>query len=717
MGDSPIICGSPSANLRRISQGGTLGPLASKSAWIQADMDSQMRAARLSLPEWTQSLNEKDLHSLTVLKYKLISYELITDSNEEIRALRCELHSAKVKLQEECLDENELSQRKTSISELAQLLWIKIHKTELVEKDRQALDIELARCILLAKNVHCHDDGVPNYESKREQSDSLCSESECDSDVSGVPQGGALSPSHVNRSPNAIMRSCTEVPMNKSQEYEDLKNKYKDLLGEHNKLLRENSKLLHEHVELCEDYKKALHHSIDSSKVIDSTCQVDLPNPQEESQKLRLEECIRNQFSMIQELSGKLHQACDTIDHLKQALAVARSKESTKVVDAECQAELPDPMEDFRKSRDREFYLFHQRKVKGLSNELEQAYDVINQLKQEVIRADNMAFSSPNGMSCPQHNATTQVDSLAMVDTASQYDSPTLVESASQVEFPLMVDSTTQGDSPTMMDSAIQYDSPIMVDSNTQEDPPSMVDTGFQVDPPVLVESGSQVDPPVLVESGSQVDPPVLVESGSQVDPPVLVESGSQVDPPVMVESGTQMDPPTLVESGSQVDPLTLVESGSQVDPPALVESGPQVDIGEYGLDESQITQVESDVEDLDTTFMSIPDGEYLDAECGLDSGYVDSDLWEALEPSQSEVTDDSMSIPDDEYLDAECGLDSGYVDLDLLVELESSDSESLDYMSSSDDECLDITEGSVSTINGEMSKTAGALPDVDTLN
>ena len=71
----------------------------------------------------------------------------------------------------------------------------------------------------------------------------------------------------------------------------------------------------------------------------------------------------------------------------------------------------------------------------------------------------------------------------------------------------------------------------------------------------------------------------------------------------------------------------------------------------------------------------------------------------------------------DDEYLDAECGLDSGYVDSDLLVELESSDSESLDdYMSSSDDECLDISDGLVSD-DGLSQVSAIALPGVDTLN
>ncbi len=47
--------------------------------------------------------------------------------------------------------------------------------------------------------------------------------------------------------------------------------------------------------------------------------------------------------------------------------------------------------------------------------------------------------------------------------------------------------------------------------------------------------------------------------------------------------------------------------------------------MGEYGTDGSQITQMESDVEDLETSWMAIPDGEYLDAECGLDSGYADS--------------------------------------------------------------------------------------------
>ncbi len=677
----------PNASTIGVPQGGTLGPLMSASAWHQADKGSKFRSARLSLPEWTQTLNERDIGYLTLLKYKITGCELVDDSNEAIQALRCQVHTAELSLQEDGLDENELANRQSVKRHLDQQLVLKTHKAGFVDRHRQALDRELDRLRI----AYFQDDGVTNFDSESEQSDNLCLESKYDSEVSafpsisvkspGVQRGGALSPSHGDVSGNTIMPSCHKKPKMKVSNF--IK---------------------------------------DSIKVIDSACQADLPNPQEESQRLRQEECIKSQHSTIQDLSGKLHQAYDTIDHLKRALEEARSKQSIKVVDMACQAELPDPYDIWQRRRIENHY---QGKIQKLSEELQRAFDHINHLEQ--VKSPILVESA------------SQVESPATVDTASQYDSPTLVESASQVECPFMVESSSQVECPVMVESSSQVECPFMVESSSQVKCPVMVESSSQVECPVMVESSSQVECPtlvesacqmecptlvesacqmecpILVESACQVECPTLVESACQMEWPIMVESASQGECPAMVESASQVEWPTLVESGSQADPPDLVESGSQVDPPSLVESGSQVDIGEYGLDRSQITQVKSDVEDLDASFMSIPDGEYLDAECGLDSGYVDSDLWEALEPSQSEVTDDSMSIPDDEYLDAECGLDSGYVDSDLLVELESSDSESLDYLSSSDDECLDVTEGSVSTVSHEMSPVA--LPDVDTLN
>ncbi len=122
-----------------------------------------------------------------------------------------------------------------------------------------------------------------------------------------------------------------------------------------------------------------------------------MPNTQEESQRLRQEECIKSQHCTIKELSGKLNQAYDIIrryDIIAQALNEAKPKRSIKVVDMTCQAELPDHAEGWQRRRMENYY---QGRIQELSEELQRAFDHINHLEQ--VKSPALVESGGDGIS------------------------------------------------------------------------------------------------------------------------------------------------------------------------------------------------------------------------------------------------------------------------------------------------------------------------------